>query len=229
MEYTIRAYVDELFKDVPESQRAYEMKVELVQNLLDKYNDLVASGKSEEDAYNITVYGIGDISELLDELKRQEVQTGSGGRGAVYYEAMAHFKRRNAALIAIGVMLCVFSLIPVIALSVLGAVLGIRGLGAIGVTAMFFFIGIAVALFVWNGITKPKSSDPPEMIIDLYEQRKNRAGSFIRIFDASYWLVLVAVYFLLSFLTGRWDITWIMFIAGPAVAAIVHTAAKNRK
>ena len=50
MEYNIRAYVDELFRDAPDTQRAYEMKVELVQNLVDKYNDLVASGKSEEDA-----------------------------------------------------------------------------------------------------------------------------------------------------------------------------------
>ena len=54
MEYNIRAYVDQLFADAPDTQRAYEMKMELVQNLLDKYNDLVASGKSEEDAYNIT-------------------------------------------------------------------------------------------------------------------------------------------------------------------------------
>lgn len=35
---------------------------------------------------------------------------------------------------------------------------------------------------------------------------------------------MVAVYFLLSFLTHRWDITWIIFIAAPAVSAILHAA-----
>ena len=119
MEYTIRSYVDELFKDVPDSQRAYEMKVELIQNLLDKYNDLVASGKSEEDAYNITIYGIGDISELLDELRRQETENRSAQFGETYYEALTYFKRRSAAFVAGGVMLCVFSVIPVIVLSVI--------------------------------------------------------------------------------------------------------------
>lgn len=227
MEYSIRAYVDELFSDVPNSQRAFEMKVELTQNLLDKYYDLVASGKSEEDAYNITVYGIGDISELLNELKMEEVRANISSNTA-YYEAMAYFKRRSAMLISIGVMLCVCSLVPVIALSVIGSMTGIYGLGGIGAALMFFFIGVAVGLFVWNGITHPKRSDPPEMIMDLYARRKSKAVSFVKIFDASYWSLLLAAYFLLSFFTGRWDITWIMFIAGPAVSAIVHAAAKNK-
>ena len=229
MEYSIRAYVDELFADVPDSQRAYEMKVELTQNLLDKYNDLVASGKSEEDAYNITVYGIGDISELLNELKREEVRANIGRVETNYYEALAYFKRRSASLVAVGVMFCVFSLVPVIALPVLADMLKIRGLGGIGAAVMFLFIGFAVGLFVWNGITKPKPTDPPEMIVDLYERRRNKAVSFIRIFDAPYWSLLLAAYFLLSFLTGRWDITWIMFIAGPAVSAVVHAMAKNKR
>ena len=227
MEYSIRAYVDELFSDIPESQRAYEMKVELTQNLLDKYNDLVASGKSEEDAYNITVYGIGDISELLDELKREEVRANIGRTESAYFEAMAYYKRHSAKLITLGVMFCVFSLIPVIALPMIGRMLDLRGFGGIGVAVMFLFLGFAVGLFVWSGITKPKRSDPPEMVVELYERRKNKAVSYIKVFDASYWTVLVAAYLLLSFLTGRWDITWIMFVAGPAVSAVVHAMAKK--
>ena len=119
MEYNIRAYVDELFRDAPDTQRAYEMKVELVQNLLDKYNDLVASGKTEEDAYNITIYGIGDIAELLEEMRREEPGHPAGGQGATYYKAMYHFRRRSAALTAVAVSLYIFSIIPVIVLGVL--------------------------------------------------------------------------------------------------------------
>ena len=229
MEYPIRSYVDDLFQDVPDSQRAYEMKVELIQNLLDKYNDLVASGKSEEDAYNITIYGIGDISELLDERRRQETENRSAQFGETYYEALTYFKRRSAAFVAGGAMLCVFSVIPVIVLSVISLLTDLKFLIGIGVAVMLFFVGIAVALFVWNESTKPKSEDPPEMIMDLFERRKSKVQTFIKIFDASYWSVLVAAYLLISFLTGRWDITWIMFIAGPAVSAIVHTAAKNKE
>ena len=55
MEYRLRAYVDELFQSAPRTQRAYELKVELTQNLLDKYFALLSEGKSEDDAYNLTV------------------------------------------------------------------------------------------------------------------------------------------------------------------------------
>lgn len=221
MEYNIRAYVDELFRDVPDTQRAYEMKVELTQNLLDKYNDLVASGKSEEDAYNITIYGIGDISELLEEMRREEPEV-RGAQGATYYTAMSYFRRRSALLVSIGVMLYIFSLIPVIVLSVLSDVTGEPFLAAAGCAGMFTFVGVATALMIWNGCTKPKRSDPPEIVIDMYNRKKGNASPVLKAIDASFWLVIVAVYFLVSIISGRWDITWILFIAAPAIQGVVH-------
>lgn len=227
MEYNIRAYVDELFRDAPDTQRAYEMKVELVQNLLDKYNDLVASGKSEEDAYNITIYGIGDISELLEEMRREEPVQAQGANGVSYYTAMYYFRRRSAAMLAVAVMLYIFSIAPVVVLGVLSGVTGNDALAGLGVGGMFVFIGIATGLVIWNGITKPKRTDPPEVVIDLYNRKKgSKIGNspVLKAVDSAFWLLVVAVYFLLSFLTHRWDITWIIFIAAPAVSGILHAA-----
>ena len=218
MEYNIRAYVDELFCDAPDTQRAYEMKVELVQNLLDKYNDLVASGKSEEDAYNITIYGIGDISELLEEMRREEPQPVRGAEGTSYYTAMYYFRRRSAAIIAVSVMLYIFSVIPVIVLGVLSTY-GPNGdmMAVSGVAGMFIFIGI----------TRPKRTDPPEVVIDLYNRKKGAKSDYsplLKAIDSAFWLIVLAAYFLLSFTTGRWDITWILFIAAPAISGILHAA-----
>lgn len=228
MEYNIRAYVDELFRDAPDTQRAYEMKVELVQNLLDKYNDLVASGKSEEDAYNITIYGIGDISELLEEMRREEPQTVRGAEGTSYYTAMYYFRRRSAVAIACAVMLYIFSVIPVIVLGVLSAHSHNGDLMAVfGVAGMFTFIGIATGLIIWNGITRPKRTDPPEVVIDLYNRKKGAKSDYsplLKAIDSAFWLIVLAAYFLLSFTTGRWDITWILFIAAPAISGILHAA-----
>lgn len=228
MEYNIRAYVDELFKDAPDTQRAYEMKVELVQNLLDKYSDLVASGKSEEDAYNITIYGIGDISELLEEMRREEPSVAHGTDGSSYYKAMYYFRRRSAAMTAVAVMLYIFSIIPVVVLGALSEVTH-NGLMAVsGVAGMFTFIGIATGLIIWNTLTKPKQSDPPEIVIGLYKRKKKNGHPVLKSIESAYWMTVVAAYFLLSFTTGRWDITWIIFIVSPAVSGIVHALA-NRK
>lgn len=227
MEYNIRAYVDELFRDAPDTQRAYEMKVELVQNLLDKYNDLVASGKTEEDAYNITIYGIGDIAELLEEMRREEPVQSAHGQGATYYKAMYHFRRRSAALTAVSVSLYIFSIIPVIVLGVLSAELHSDYMAALGVAGMFTFAGVATAILIWNALTKPKHDDPPEIVIDLYNRKKGGSHPMLRAVESGFWVLVVAVYFLLSFLTHRWDITWIIFVAAPAVSAILHAAVER--
>ena len=69
MENKLRAYMDHLFQDVPNTKKTVEVKEEILQNIVDKYHDLVAEGKSEEAAYNIAIASIGDLDELLASLK----------------------------------------------------------------------------------------------------------------------------------------------------------------
>ena len=47
MDNKLKAYVDNLFRNAPATAKAYEVKEEILQNLKDKYNDLIAEGKSE--------------------------------------------------------------------------------------------------------------------------------------------------------------------------------------
>lgn len=56
------SYVDLLFAGAP---HASDIKQEILQNTLDRYDDLIAQGKSPEAAYQLAISGIGDIQELL--------------------------------------------------------------------------------------------------------------------------------------------------------------------
>ena len=47
MENKLRAYMDHLFQDVPNTKKAVEVKEEILQNIVDKYHDLVAEGIEE--------------------------------------------------------------------------------------------------------------------------------------------------------------------------------------
>ena len=62
----IRAYIDHEFAGVPESKKVNELKEELTANLIEKYNEQLLHGKSEEEAYNAVITGLGDLSELVD-------------------------------------------------------------------------------------------------------------------------------------------------------------------
>lgn len=66
-------YIDLLFADAPATAEIADLKEELTRNTLDRYDDLLLAGKSAEAAYNLAVTGIGDINELLQQMKPQEI------------------------------------------------------------------------------------------------------------------------------------------------------------
>ena len=69
MNNRLREYIDNLFATAPNNMKAVEVKEEILQNLTDKFNDLIAEGKSEDVAFNIAVASIGDVSDLIRELQ----------------------------------------------------------------------------------------------------------------------------------------------------------------
>ena len=57
----LKTYIDYLFAGAPQTAATAETKAEILQNTLDKYDDLIAEGKTPEAAYSLAVSGIGDL------------------------------------------------------------------------------------------------------------------------------------------------------------------------
>ncbi len=70
---TVQEHVDALFREIPDSERKESLKREIVENLQEKVNDLMAQGKAEEDAINRAIVEFGDISDIRDELRTQQI------------------------------------------------------------------------------------------------------------------------------------------------------------
>ncbi len=103
------AYIDALFASVPQTTTVRELKEEMLQNLTDKYNDLIAEGKTEEEAYKIAVSSIGDVSALIG---------GTVGAAAARPAVeKAAGRPRNGLITAIAVVLYVLCCIPFLLLS----------------------------------------------------------------------------------------------------------------
>ena len=66
MREKISIYVEGLFSDAALTIRNAEVQQEILQHTLDRYDDLIAAGKSEQEAYDEAVGGIGDVSELYE-------------------------------------------------------------------------------------------------------------------------------------------------------------------
>ncbi len=70
MKRKIEKYLDNLFNDIYETEQLRELKEEMASNLLEKINDFIAGGDSEEGAFNKGVSSLGNMNELVDNLKK---------------------------------------------------------------------------------------------------------------------------------------------------------------
>ena len=201
MDNKLKAYVDNLFKDAPTTVKAYEVKEEILQNLREKYGDLIKDGKSEEAAYNIAIESIGDLSELFSEL--QESNVGSNNDESQKY----------AALKAVCAMIYVLAAVPLVMGIAYGSVI-------LAVSVPFVLIAIATGLTIYNNSKKPKyvnMHNSNEKMQDI-ARRKNIRKSI----SGFLWFITIALYIIVSFKTAAWHLTWIIFLISAAVECVLN-------
>ena len=196
-------YVNLLFAGVADAD---EMKQEILQNTLDRYDDLIAQGKTPEAAYRLAISGIGDINEILggaSTAPRQAYQTPKSTAPAK--AASIGSKVLKACAIALYI-LCPIPLF----------IMDLVGMETIGLCGTLGIVAVATVLIVLSRrdtntnheAAKPQVQDSPEK-----ELRKS-VGSLIG-------TIGLVVYLVLSFLTGAWYITWLIFPILGAVRGLV--------
>ena len=212
MEDKLRWYVEGLFEEAPPTKKAVELKEEMIQNLQDKYKDLITEGKTPEAAYNIVVAGIGDVSSLLKVLEDETMPD------IEKYEAA---QRKSAMLTSIAVMMYILSVLPLIILSVVGS----ARYDIIGLPILFIMVAAATGLLIYNNMTKPRYHKQDDTMVeefrewqsDTHETRQMR-----RAISSALWSIIVVLYFIISFTTRAWHISWIIFILGGAVESLIN-------
>ena len=188
-------YVNLLFAGTTDTE---EIKQEILVNTLDRYDDLIAQGKTPEAAYRLAMTGIGDIDEIL--AQERPVESQPKAEPFTYSEPAAQpdpdekeKKVRRAA--AIAMYICC----PV-PLFILGDVLGL--------CLMLVLIAAATALMVMNG---DKDEEVREAHSTNHNGRSDAAKSLIKTIKKFNTLISITVFLVLSFVTGAWYITWMVF------------------
>ena len=209
----LRNYIESLFEAAPNTQQAVEIKEEIIQNTTQRYNDLLAEGKSEEAAFNIAVAGIGDVSDLLNTLRANSATSYNG----YTKEEIQRDRQRSGAITAIAVMLYICSLIPPILLD------GFRFGWDLGPCIMFLMIAIATALLIYNAKTRIHYQKKDDTMVENFKQwntESKRKNSLYGSIASAIWAIGLVLYFVISFSTGAWYITWVIFIITVAVQNI---------
>ena len=184
-------YVELLFAGAADSE---DIKQEILQNTLDRYDDLIADGRVPEAAYRLAIAGIGDINEILGTQISHTVPSSSAE------EVRDGDTPQKKVLRAVAVGLYILSMIPLIVLSGLG-------MDTIGLCGTLAMVAVATVLILLGA-----KKDFPEK-----RKKEDTPSELSKSLSGVIWAAGLGVYFLLSFSTGAWHITWAIF---PVLVAL---------
>lgn len=213
MNAKIQNYVDVLFKGIPNTKKAQELKEEILSNMNEHFEAHIAEGKSENQAYTESVSDLGDVDELLKDLEpEQELK----GRIDIY-------RQRRARNTSIAVMLYILSVVCVIIAGSIPEVFGFGNedaFGIAGVVLMLILIAAATGLLIYTHMSMPQDVSQYISRPSSSVGRGNGSNGKLRnlaSFMKIYWCIVLIAYLGTSFSTGAWHLTWIIWVIGACV------------
>ena len=207
---TIRNYINAMFSSLPKTPEILRLQAEMMENMEDKYHDLIREGKSEHEAVGIILADIGSAENLKAELGITDTEPQEDH--SAFLTQRAAFQRKFAIAIASGVVLCICAIIA-------GAVSDAFTHND-GLTCLAFFVPIAaaVAIFVYFGIREDWYENRYK---EIYHKAEPESKGFSDAIAAIIFPLAVVIYLILGFVFDLWHPGWIIFpICGLIVAAV---------
>lgn len=223
----ITQHFNKLFEDAPKTRKALDLKQEMLQNAMDKYDDMVQEGYSEEDAYQNVIQSIGDVTELFEEVEEKNLLT-----------LPEKDRKKKAMLTAVAVGLYIFAGAMFLLFGMWGDIVGnhsvdYASLGLI-IAALICIaptIMLVYAANMYPDYTKKKNPDMVEQYKEeKYLSNKNKAvkGAVSSII----WTLALVFYFFISFATMAWYVTWVIFLiaaCAQSVATLVFSLKQDNR
>ncbi|MDH6365220.1 hypothetical protein M2139_002222 [Enterococcus sp. PF1-24] len=150
---TINNFLESLFLGVKDSPQKEQLKTDLLANMEDRYQELLADGKGEAEAVGTVITELGSIDELLEELKliHDDFEEESEEYLAIQPEEASSYLagfRKSGLEIAFGVLLCTTGIGLFLLLED-----GFRHVNdTTALFVMLLFIAIAVGFFITGGM-----------------------------------------------------------------------------
>ena len=169
---------------------------------------------------------VGFNGHRYEYLEESRIDTAYGVSGMVR-ERKDAYERTHSRDMIIGIMLCIVAAIPIFVIAIMDLKTGASSVGAASVAVMLAVIAVGVRFIVhtsiiWGGMDKLLEEGD-------YTRLNKRAGKY----DGIYWAIVTAIYLGWSFITQRWEMTWLVWpVAGVLFAAyheMMKAAVKSKR
>lgn len=156
---TIKNYLENMFRNLPQTEEIQRLRNELFFNMEEKYHELKKEGKLDNEAVGIVISEFGNINELLEEMNIQSVVKENVYPTISIEEAreFISLKHKTSYLIGLGVGLILFGVSLLILLTQLAEdrlifrALSDNAQYTLPVILLFLLIVPAVGLFIYSG------------------------------------------------------------------------------
>lgn len=162
----IKKYLETMFMNLPSTNEVRKAKEELFSMMEDKYNELKAEGKTENEAIGIVISEFGNLEELekelgLDGFVKEKKASIPQGRFLQLEEVKEYLHKmvQFGYQIGLGVILCICSPILLVFLSGFTETRGWADeniTSAIGIITLLVMVAIAVGIFIYTGMRMEK-------------------------------------------------------------------------
>ena len=200
MREQLEQYVNLLFAGARDCE---DIKQEILQNTLDRYDDLIAEGKVPEAAYRLAISGIGDVNEILG-TKPHSVPVCHAA--PVQEGTIDDDTPMKKLLRAVAIGLYILCPVPMFILSELG-------MSTIGLCGTLVIVAVATVLIILGA--KKDTDEEEEVTLTPQQELKKSISKLIG-------AIALVAFFVISFLTGAWYITWLVFPIAGAVKGLVN-------
>jgi hypothetical protein len=160
---TIKNYLDSMFLSLPNTNEVKRMKEELLQMMEDKYTELKASGKTENECIGIVIAEFGNIEELKEGLNlspsvdlSKTTKTNQKTYPVTLTDAQQFIAatKKSSFWVTIATMLCIISPSALILLMTIAETASDKAHENIfifaGIISLFLLIASAVAIYIIN-------------------------------------------------------------------------------
>jgi len=193
-------YVELLFAG---TQDCEDIKQEILQNTLDRYDDLIAEGKVPEAAYRLAITGIGDINEILGTTPKLQQEAYTAPMAKEVGDNDTPIKK---LLRAIAIGLYILCPLPMFILSEMG-------MDTLGLCGTLCIVAAATVLIILGAKRTSDAEEHEEEERQPLTPKQELRKAIKSIINT----VGLVLYFIVSFTTGAWYITWLIF---PIMGAV---------
>lgn len=186
-----------------------------------KAERLVAGGTGYTDGCDQTVnFKVGKRSKY--EYMEKEIIVIDKDLETELKEELEQFMPKFSTYIAIGVMCCIISVIPVVTFDVLEN----EFMVLVSVGLLLLIVACGVYMMVKAGIVKG-SYNQLLQVGDFSIEHKKMVNKLEPIAPV-YWITVTIIYFVVSFLTDKWNITWMIWPVVGMVFGIISIIIQNK-